>query len=391
MKILVSLSFLFLLGCSQESILWLSSVKKSSLFSVDQILRESGISQAKIKKTIVTEKSPQKQEKKAIQKKKTLVKSPKNDTIYPELVSEKLQLAPNTVFTIFRNESHVFFILKRVLGDLSFLSNQSQPSKGKFVFKTGKKEGGIQIQLYDLSGVLQTNIVYTISLLYPKPIVTNNAEKTNVVIVSKVPKTVQQKENLLLYNSILASLRGLSITEQIRKISATLAQPDIPNLDKEQLLRHFIELYLQNREFSKADIQIRNLKEKGSQYYYTGLSQSLQKRPQEAIISFSEGIDLKSPFVPRIILELEKTLLKTGLVNHLLLEKLEQKTDSLSDDRNFYINSKIYLARLYPFTGKVEKAQRILKALETQNINVDLKKKLTEAKKEILRDFLNYR
>lgn len=392
-KFFLFLSLFLFSACSQGGILWITSVRKKPVLTLRQILTESGLSKVRMhQKKSIRPIHQEKTRKKSISKKKTLVKSPKTVTIYPKNIFERLQIAPNAVFSIVRREKDVFFVLKKIEGDLSFLSNLSDIPSGRFVFKSGKQTGGIQLQIYDLSGVLRTNLVYTVAVLPPKPIVVSdrNEPPPQLPVTNKALKPIQS-DPLLFYKATLASLRGLSVSKQIREVSKILVKNNIPASDQQKLQQYLIGLYLQNREFSQAEKWIKLLKDKEAGFYFEGLSRFLQSKPQEAVQIFSEGLQLKGEFLPQIVLKLEEVLLKTGFVTPSLLNDLEQKTKEIKEEKDFYIRSKINLIRLYPFSGDLKKSQILIKELENQPLKPKFKNLLLQAKEEISKNFLNYR
>jgi len=150
-KILI-LIFLLPIACTQSFILYIKNPQKKRLFSINNILTESGL----IKST------------------NKIHSQEKNNKIYPQgslLTNKHIKLAQYIKTLSITNNSKITLSIEtknRLISSpyytsshIIYQADQSTPKKGKFVFLVGSKPGIIKIRSYTKEGILvEENLWY---------------------------------------------------------------------------------------------------------------------------------------------------------------------------------------------------------------------------------------
>ncbi len=377
------LSGLILQGCSQEHLIMMKNLKNIKFITFNDILEESGLLGKKNKPA-----NPTNQANNEITSENN-VKSPAGS------YNKELVIPENKDFSINMKLTSNFIILKSVQGDVQYQKGLSSQEKGIFLFHSGAKDSKIRFQEFDLSGALTKNLNYYIRI---KPSVKEenfsavHSSSSSVPVISSQENTnIIPAGNTNMSSIIIASIEGLSPGEALSELDKMISSTNINDEDRELIRYKKTDILISQGRFNEADREIGNLKNQYKKYYYMGKLLSERKNYKEALRNFMDALGGDDDTKKATILAMEKLVLAMGVAEKNLLDRLKSETNRYKNDKEFYVNSMLGIARIYQYLPDVYSAKDIYEMILNGDYDENLKNKTRHSYDELKKEFLEYR
>ncbi len=383
-------NFLFLLlllpfiSCSQEHLILVKNIQRLKLLTIQDMLQESGFGKKRLKREILTNQT--------VQNEATDEKIEKSKVVS---YNKQLNIPENQDFSINIKPLNDFIILKSVQGDVQYVKASSQQEKGLFMFHSGKRDSKIQFQQFDVSGALVKNLNYYVKIqaAVSQPSVTVSHSSA---MASNTNKTGEENVQTLTVNPnistlIITSIQGLSPTEALRELRGMLSSSEFTDDDKELIRYKMTEILIEERSFKDAQVQIDALNNKNRKSLYTGKLLMARKNNKEALRYYMDALGGDDETKKTAVIDMEKLILAMGAAEKNLLERLRAETKKFKNDKDFYVNSMIGIARIYQYLPDIYSAKDIYESILNGDYDEDLKEKTRQSYEELKKDFLEYR
>lgn len=377
---------LTLQACTQEHFIFVRNLPSARLLTMDQVLRDAGLLSTSSTTTTTTVRTQQTTQ--------TTLRTTTTTTV--PTVSKYLDIPANEEFSINIYEPNMFIILKKVTGNLTLLSNRSDPENGFFLFRNGVVNSQATFYIHELGGKLKKIIVYKINIppsLQSSTTQTVTQSPTN--LRSLIPDNGQNQQTTAVVgaaNAIILSLQGLSSSEQIKTLTDNINSADVSQADKEILRYKLLDILIDQRSFSLADPQIAALQNVHQKALYQARYYWRKYQYVNAMKSYLQAIEGPDAAKRAAITELAKMLFEYGNVDASIVIKLRSETEKYKDsDPEFYGRAIIDVGRLYEFTRDVYEAEKIYQSVITGNYNAETKRLADLYYTELRNNFLFYR
>ncbi len=387
--VLLPFALLLFQACTQEHFIFVRNIRTAKLLTMDQVLGDAGLLFNSQASSTTSTTLPR------LTTTTTIPYSTTTTTV--PTVTKYLDIPAGEEFSINIYEPNMFIILKKITGNLTLLSNRSDPENGFFLFRNGVVNSQATFYIHELGGRLRKIIVYKIDI-------PATAGRTNTQVVTQSPTnlrtlippdTTQTQQNVLptgIANTVIASLRGLSESEQIRTLSNNIASVNVPQGDKEILRYKLLDILIAQRSFSLADPQIAALQDRFQKALYQGRYYWKKSQYVNAIKAYLEALDGPDATKRAAIVELSKLLYEYGNVETNIVMKLRTETEKYKDsDPEFYGRTILDVGRLYEFVRDVYEAERVYQSVLNGNYSAETKRVADAYYTELKNNFLLYR
>ncbi len=384
-KVIVLFPLIILTSFTQEHLIYLKNINKASIISLEQILSESGLS---IKKKEGPKKKPDKEI-----TNNAVYENPSKKRISE--VSKQLQIPENQDFSINLSQENSFIILKSVQGSAKYLSDKSNKDKGIFLFHNGNSDSKIQFQSYDTGGALDKNIYYYIKAQLVltqavKPVLTTNLMTNNIQPSNQTIEAASS--NTSAFSPMVdASISGLSPTEAVQELKKMLDSQDVSNNDKETIRYKIVDILIEQRSYTAAQDNVNQIGSAVKKSLYQARLQRARKNYKDSLRNYLNAISGDNETKKASILELESLILEMGTVEKTMIETLLAGTKALANDKRFYGDSMISIARIYQYIPDVYSAKDIFDSIINGDFDSDIKAKAGKYYDELKSDFLEYK
>lgn len=376
-------------ACSQEHFIYTRNLSEAELFSLDQILVDAGIQKsdsgevdsadaASSVTTTIPESSYSLQT--------TTSSSAEETNLYRTV-------AANQEFSVSIYEPYSFIVLDEVPDGITYYEEDSNPDSGFFYFESGNDDAELTFKIYNLGGDLQKVMYYHLSVLSWGSSDDEDESDLSDQITDDVEMDVPDANPSTSVDIVIASLNGLSETEQVKLLEDYIDESDAGSVDRLVYSTNLLDILIEQRSFTQADELIDELSDEETvQAFYRARYYRKKYNYAAAGIEYLTALDGDELLEKAAVLELEEMLLEYGSVQESVVEDLFSRTDEYFDeDEDFYAESMINIARLYEFLWDVYRSEEIYQSI----IDGDLPRKwriLAEDYYEELQDnFLYYR
>lgn len=381
--ILFILPFLLLGACTQEHFIFVRNLKTAKLLTMEQVLRDSGLALATSTTSTTSTTLPPLR----------FNPNPTTTTTVP-VVSKYLDIPANEEFSINIYEPNKFIVLKKVTGNLTLLSNRSDPDNGFFLFRNGVVNSQAVFYIHGLAGNLQKIIVYKINIPPANGAQSAQTAQSNNLrsLITNGSSAQNQQVQANIANAIIASLHGLSMSEQIKTLSNNIAAPDVPQADKDALRYKLLDIYIDQRSFSLADPQIAAIRDPAYKALYQARYNWRKSQYVTSMRYYLQAVDGADPVKRSAVSELAKMLIEYGNVEQTVVNKLRAETEKYKDtDPEFYGRTMLDIGRLYEFLKDVYESEKIYQSVLNGNYSAETKRLADLYYAELKNNFLFYR
>lgn len=377
---------------TQEHLIFFRNLNHVSLFSIDQLLKESGL---KINKS-----EGQKKTETNIVVNKPVI----TETAVKKIaeIHKQLQIPENNDFSINLPQNNNFVVLKSIQGDTKYLKDNSRQDKGFFLFHSGKTDSKIQFQIINVDGNMQTNIYYYIQLqtVQKQSISSSSVVELSTNQASSAPETQPQMEqgtNQSIFPSmVITSTEGLSQESAAGEYRKMLNSANVTPEEKEKIRYKLIDTLIGMKSLTEAQSQIDQVIQPAKKLYYTAKIQQRQLNNKESLRNYlniltGTAVPGDESTIKDTLLGLEDLILGMNSIDKSLLDTIISRTKIYNSDKKFFGTSMINIARIYQFVPDAYAAKDIFESIINGDYDAGIKDSAGKYYKELKNDILDYK
>lgn len=390
-------------ACTQEHLIFVKNINRAKLITLDQVIKESGLSRARSVPVKLTQESNQ-----VSATVRTTAVNPPVETQKKKVPSlnKQIEIPQGQDFSINLAGSGGFILVKSIQGDVKYLKDKTKQDSGIFLFHSGSQDSKIHMQTYDLGGNLEKNIYYYVkvegSQSSPAPInqkepkTEPSRQQTTETKKTESAQAEQNDANTALVDAnlseqIIRSTKGLSTTDAARELQKMIDGGELTASDQEKVRYQLIDLLLKLGSYEAARNNIALLSNPGKKSLYNARYQKARRHEKEALKNYIDALSGDQSTTKAALIELEKLVISMGSVQKDLLDRLIGETKRQKADKELYAASMLNIARIYQYLPDIYAAQEVLESLINGDFDPGIKDRAKQAYDELKRDFLDYK